>query len=81
MIGRIILGFLVAIAGFLITWKSTKVFGLTGRIDWAEKNLSGGTLPFIRLFGVIVILVGFAIITNLMGNLLEAFAGLFIRGN
>lgn len=77
---RILLGLAVSGIGFLFVWKSEKLYQITGQIDWAERNLSGGTRSFLKLFGMGIILIGFAIITNLITNVLEAFAGLFVRG-
>ena len=34
---------------------------------------------FIKLLGIGIILIGFAVVTNLMNNILAAFANLFIR--
>lgn len=80
MLTRILLGFIIAGIGFLITWKSEWLLHNFGRVQWAEENLGGGgSRLFFKLLGIAIIFIGYAIITNLMTSILESFVGLFVR--
>jgi hypothetical protein len=72
---RIPLGLAVAAVGFLIVWKSEAVFGWTGTIDFAEEKLGyGQTRLFIKLLGLLVAVVGIFIATDIISDILGAFA-------
>jgi len=78
---RVLLGLVVMVVGFLITWKTKYVIIWFGRIPWAEKHLgSGGTWTFYKLLGVLIAFIGIFIVTNIISGILESFAGIFIRG-
>lgn len=72
MITRIIIGFIVVVVGFFMIWKTEAFYNFTGAIDWAEQHFSGGTRSFMKLLGVVVILVGFSIMFNLYIGVLDA---------
>lgn len=75
---RILIGFIIAIIGFIIVWQSEWFLSNIGRIDWAEKKLSGGSRIFYKLIGLGIILLGFLIITNIHTSILTSFASLFV---
>ena len=76
MLGRIIVGFLMAAAGFMIVWKTDRVYRAIGRLPFGEKIFgSGGTRFLLKLIGLILIFVGFLVITNLHTKILEAIFG------
>lgn len=78
---RIILGFVVMAMGFLMIWKTVFFQEWTGRIEFAEEKLgSGGTNTFLKLVGAGVCFIGVAIATNLISDILNSFAGFFVRG-
>ncbi len=79
LIVRIIVGFLIAGIGFLFVWQSEWLLQNFGRVDWAEMKLSGGTRLFYKLLGIIIILIGFSVVTNLYSEILTSFAKFFIR--
>lgn len=72
MITRIIIGFIVVVVGFFMVWKTEAFYNFAGAIDWAERHFSGGTKSFLKLLGVVVILVGFMIMFNLYISILNA---------
>ncbi len=66
MIGRILVGLLVAALGFAMVWKTEFFMSILGEVDFAIKYLGGGgTRLFYKLMGTAIIMVGFMIITNL----------------
>lgn len=66
MITRILIGLFVAAIGVLMLYKTEWVLSAVGRVEWAEKNFgAGGSRLFWKLFGVVVCLVGFVVMTNL----------------
>ena len=81
MIGRIILGLIVAVVGALITLKSEWIYMNLGAIPTAEKYLGteGGSRLAYKLIGIGITIIGFLIMTNLITSVLGSFAGLFIR--
>jgi len=80
MIARIIIGSIVALIGAAMVMKSEWILDNFGRSQWAEEHLGGGSRLLYKLIGLAIIFIGFSIITNLIGNMLEWFAGLFISG-
>lgn len=78
---RTILGFVVMGLGFHMVWKTLAYQDWVGRIEFAEEKFgSGGTNTFLKLIGAGVCFLGVAIATNLISDILNSFAGLFIRG-
>ncbi|MBI2633572.1 MAG: hypothetical protein HYW78_04300 [Parcubacteria group bacterium] len=78
---RTLIGPLIIIAGVIMVFKSEWFLRTFGRVAWAEKNLGleGGTRFFYKLLGLLVVLFGILIFTGLWNDLLNSFAGLFIR--
>jgi len=73
---RIIGGLLIAFIGFTFVWKTEKYLQNFGTITWAEIKFGpGGSRTFYKLLGIIIILVGFMLATNLLGNLLLGTVG------
>ncbi len=76
MIGRIIVGILMAGAGFMIVWKTDRVYRAIGRLPFGEKIFgSGGTRLLLKLIGLILIFVGFLVITNMHTRILASIFG------
>ncbi len=73
------IGILGTVAGFMLIWKTTAVFNFVGQVDFAEKYLgtAGGTRLFIKLVGIVVILVSWLYMFNLGSWILYA---LFMPG-
>jgi hypothetical protein len=79
MFAQILIGLVVCGLGFtLVKWPS-KWLDFIGPIGFAEKALSGGSRSFYKLLGVIVILIGFLVMTNMhkafFGGLAKFFFG------
>lgn len=76
---RIFIGIILCALGFGITKKPQTALDFIGPINFAERAFSGGSMTFYKLFGIILILVGFLIITNLLetvfGGLVNFFFG------
>ncbi|MFA5126769.1 MAG: hypothetical protein WC465_02050 [Patescibacteria group bacterium] len=67
MFGKIILGLMLAAVGFLFVWKADWLHQNFGAIEFAEKHLhaEGGSRVMYKILGVIIILIGFLIATDL----------------
>ncbi len=65
--GRVILGFIIVIVGFLFAWKTAWLVNNFGRIAWFEQHLHtmGGSWLAYKLFGILAIIIGLLIMTNL----------------
>lgn len=79
MIGRIIVGVLIAALGWFMVWKTEWFLSMLGYIEWAERHLGGGgTRTFYKLGGIAVILIGLMVITNLFTMFMTSLVrGLF----
>jgi len=75
--GRIIIGILLVVAGFLLIWKTESVVQFTGYSSWAENKLGtmGGTRLLTKLIGLFAIFVGMLAITNMHQGFLESTVG------
>ena len=76
MIGRIIIGFLIAAAGFVLVWKTEWFQQNFGSIQWAEAKMGsmGGSRAMYKIIGLVAIITGLLMITNMHKT---AFVGLF----
>jgi hypothetical protein len=70
MVFRIIIGALLCVLGFYFVRKPLVFSSLIGQIQMAEKYF-GGTTNFMKILGIIIILIGFLAITNLHGQLIN----------
>ncbi|MBI5076793.1 hypothetical protein HZB94_00210 [Candidatus Falkowbacteria bacterium] len=80
MIWRIIIGAVICVIGFYMVKKPEMALDFIGPIDFAERNVSSGSQSFYKLIGIIVIAVGFMVITNLYGDVIMWFAKFFVGG-
>ena len=80
--GRIILGIILVIAGFLISWKTEEIVRFTGYNNWAENKLGtmGGTRTMYKLIGICAIFAGMLAITNMHQGFIEATIGKLLSG-
>ena len=67
MLVRIIVGLIVCAVGYLMVWKPGAFYEFIGPLGFAEKL-------FYKMFGIVVILIGFLVVTNLH---VAFFGGLF----
>ncbi len=80
--GHIILGIIVAVIGALITIYSEWFFVNFGTIPFFDKYLGtegGGRLGY-KLIGIGTTIIGFMIMTNLIGGVLLAIFGRMFSG-
>lgn len=77
--GRVLIGILITIGGFIIVWKSENILRTFGYVAWAEEHLGteGGSRLFYKLIGIAFIFLGFFVISGIWYDLLNAFVGLF----
>ena len=78
---RILFGAAVSVMGFFVVWKANDIVAMVdGRSEWVERNLGiwGGTVGLAKMIGVVIVVVGFIIMTRLDQDLLGFIAGLFI---
>jgi hypothetical protein len=74
---RILIGLILAICGFLMTWKTSAIVSFTGLSPWAQKWLGseGGTYLMYKLIGILFILFGFMAMTNMHNAFIGATIG------
>ncbi len=77
VIGRIIGGLVLVGIGFLFVWKSEALLQNIGAIAWAEDKLGsmGGTRMFYKLLGLVIIFIGFMVMTGLFGGFVLGTVG------
>ena len=82
MIARIIIGLIIVVIGAIITIKSEAVYTAFGSIPSAEKFLGteGGSRLAYKLIGILAVIIGFLIMTNMMGAILTAIFGRMFSG-
>lgn len=57
-----------------MVWKTQFFLDAVGTIEWAERNLGGGgSRLFYKLLGIVIILIGFLVITNLFDMVVGGF--------
>ena len=81
-IGGFIGGMILAAVGFMFVWKSEWLLQNFGAIDFAEKYLhgDGGSRLMYKIFGILIVTIGFLIATDLMYTFLEwAVSSIFGR--
>ena len=81
MLVRIIIGLIGVVIGFFMTWKAEKFAEAIGPMEWAEKLFGGSrSSTGYKVIGIIVILVSFAVMTNMIGGIITAILGPMFRG-
>jgi hypothetical protein len=83
IIGRIILGLIVAVVGAIVTIKSEWIFKNFGPIPSAEKYLGteGGSRLAYQLIGIAISIVGFLIMSGLIGAVLTSLSKILVPGS
>lgn len=76
MILRVILGLIIAAAGFTLVWKTEWYNANFGQIQWAEEKFgtSGGSRFMYKMIGIAAVFIGFMVVTDLHRKF---FFGLF----
>ena len=82
MIGKIILGLIVAAIGAVITIKAEWIYQNFGAIPSADKYLGteGGSRLAYKLIGILTAIVGFLIMTNLAEAVVIGIFGAMFSG-
>ena len=62
--GTIALGIVLLVTGIVMLRFNMNVYNFTGKIDFIESKFPSGTLSTIKLFAVILVLVGAAMATG-----------------
>jgi len=77
MLARILVGLFIAVIGFLMVWKTNWFLGFVGSIGFAEKYFSaeGGSRAILKIIGVVIVFIGFAIMTNLVQGMISSVVG------
>lgn len=71
---KYIIGLILIGVGVAMIWKTDTLMKAFGRVAWAEQKLgSGGTWSFYKILGIIVIIVGFLIMSGDIYSLLDFF--------
>ena len=76
------IGIIITVIGIFFVWKTEWFMENFGRIAWAEEKLDveGGSRLAYKLIGLILIFIGFLLITNMWESFLMATLGkIFIR--
>ena len=76
MLTRFIIFVVTSVVGFYMVRKPDWFLDLAGRMYFAEKYFTGGTRPFIQIIGVLVILIGFSILTGVYSNMINGLLDL-----
>jgi len=79
---RILLGLATAALGYFVVWKAEDIRYILGESSWAEKNMGGmgGTRGAIKLAGIVILFLGFAITVDLGNDIARGIAGLVMPG-
>ena len=82
MVFRIIIGFIISAAGFMIVWKSEWMQQNVGSISWAEEKMGsmGGSRMLYKLIGIAALIAGFLTITNLHQQFFYNTVGKYLIG-
>lgn len=72
---RIVLGLIIIVIGFFTTWKTDWIVNNFGTISWAEQHISteGGSRLMWKLIGILIILIGILLTTNLLQGMVVSF--------
>ncbi len=81
MILRILIGIGIAVLGYFMVWKTRFFLNALGPVAWADRNLGlGGSNFFYKLLGIVIIMIGFMVITNLFDMVAGSFVASIFGG-
>lgn len=75
--GKILLGIIITVLGFLLITYRRQVLGFTGPIDFAESKFPGGTHGFLGVFGIVMVIVGLMVMTGLGDGIVNSITAPF----
>ena len=71
--GNLIIGIIMVVLGVLVLKYTYAVANFTGRVEWIEDKLGGGTtFGVYKLLAVFMVIIGLLIITGLGGPIVDA---------
>ena len=74
MILRILLGIGIIVVGYLMCAKTNWFLDILGPVAWAEKHfVSEGSRLFYKLLGILIIILGIIVVTDLYDMLVGGF--------
>lgn len=71
---QILIGVVIVAAGGFFVVKTEMVLGFFGSFDWAERHLGGSRL-FYKLLGILLIVIGLIVATDMWDAFLNATLG------
>lgn len=76
---RVLWGLVLALFGLSLTLRTHWYIDFLGPVDWFEYKIGpGGTRLVYKIFGTIIVIAGFLVMTNLWGRFLNASLGSII---
>ena len=80
---RIFWGFVAIFGGYIIIRYVEWILNNIGRMEFFERKLGnmGGSRLGYKLLGILLIAIGFAMVTNLIDGVGDGLAGFFIADN
>ncbi len=76
LIFQILIGVAIAAVGAFFVVKTPVILDFFGGVDWAERHLGGSRL-FYKLLGIVFIVLGLIVATDMWDALLNATLGSF----
>ncbi|MFZ2681595.1 MAG: hypothetical protein WAZ14_00630 [Patescibacteria group bacterium] len=74
MLTRILLGAGIIVVGYLMALKTNWFLTMLGPVAWAERTfVSGGSRTFYKLLGMVIIIIGIIVVTNLFDRFIGGF--------
>jgi len=73
---RVLIGLVIAAAGFTLVWRTRKWYEMFGSIPWAEEKFGGGgTELFYKILGIGMAFLGIFIATNIASDIINSLLG------
>ena len=77
---RFIWGLVGIAIGVLVVWKTYQLVNIFGKIDWAERHLSGGlggTYFLYKIIGIAVVVLSMLYMFGILDIMLSPFSSVF----
>ena len=79
MITQIIIGIIMVLVGILIVVFSEQIFNFTGSIGFVENHFPGNSRAFIKLMGILLVLLGVMTFSGLWAVIFKPLGSVFFR--
>lgn len=73
------IGVAMTIVGVLIVIFSEPIYNFTGSIDFVERRAPGNSRSFIKLLGILLIILGIMTFSGLWAIIFKPLAGIFFK--